>query len=602
MNKKFLLLAFFVTIALSTVGLLLVSAQPKQSSLSQDSLAPTVVSYQGRVQVSGAPFTGTGYFKFAVVNQAGNITYWSNNGTGSGGNEPTAAVPLTVNNGLFSVLLGDTTLSGMTQPLSAVTFSAPDRYLRVWFRAGDSGAFTRLEPDTRIAAVPYALQAQHAAPPGNVIIVAKSNGDFNPIGLAVDSITDASASNPYLIWVAPGWYDEAVTLKPYVHLQGAGQGVTVIQAAPSFDGGRTLELADDTTVRDLSISNIGTGATNYGMYGDGVTNVQVSNVYVEASGSGTSNYTAIYLTGDSEVVLENVTAFAGKAGNTNIGLRVAAGIGGGPEVTLHGGTFSGVGGANAYGIRVYGGLGTFLGAADVRATGADATGTNAGLESDTSPNVLLQGGFFLGSGGQSAYGIENLNGARLDAEGVAAQAEGGSSYTTAFYNYAESRATLRGGSFTAQASGTGTARGIHNFGSNTTLEAHNVTALAVGGAYNYGLLAESNTPITRVYGGTFIGRGGNQATGISQANVGEMTLQGAFVVGENGTSNYGLYSVGGTTWADSCRFKGSTYAVRETGGTLYLAVSQLDGGMQHTGGTRTCFQVYDGNYAAYTCP
>ncbi len=586
-----------LVLALAFGGLTLTRAAPGRAPLAQTGGAPTVVSYQGRVQVDGAPFTGTGYFKFAVVNAAGNITYWSNDGTGSGGSEPTNAVQLSVSNGLFTVLLGDTSL-GMTQ-LTANVFSGYDRYLRVWFRAGPSGAFTRLTPDTRIAAVPYALQAQHAAPPGNVIIVAKSNGDYSTIGAALDSITDASASNPYLIWIAPGRYDEAITLKPYVHLQGAGQGVTFIQAAPSFDGGRTLELASDTTVRDLSISNVGTGATNYGIYGADVTNVRVSNVYVEAGGTGTSNI-AIYLTGDTQITLENVTAFAGKTGTDNVGLRVEADTDGGPEVTLHGGTFTGTGGTNAYGIRVYGGLGTFLGAADVRASGTGASTTNVGLESDTYPTVLLQGGFFLGSGGHSAYGIYNSD-AHLEAEGVTAQGENATYSATAFCNNkADGNAILRGGSFTANAAGETYAWAIHNT-NGAVLEAHDVTARAWGGTTNnQGLRNEVGTSVARVYSGSFIAQGGNLAAGMH--NVGDLTVQGAFALGENGTSNYGLYTSYGTVRADSCRFRGSTAAVRENSGVLYLAVSQLDGGLNRTGGTRTCFQVYDGSYNAYTCP
>ena len=97
------------------------------------SSAPTVVAYQGDVRVSGVPYTGDGYFKFAVVNTDGNASYWSNDGTSTGGGAPTTAVQLAVGDGLFSILLGDTALSGMTQALSADVFSDPDRYLRVWF-------------------------------------------------------------------------------------------------------------------------------------------------------------------------------------------------------------------------------------------------------------------------------------------------------------------------------------------------------------------------------------------------------------------------------------------------------------------------------------
>jgi hypothetical protein len=95
--------------------------------------------------------------------------------------------------------------------LAAGVFSEPDRYLRVWFSTSAGGPFSRLTPDTRIATVPYALQAQQAADADtvdglhaselathykNVVVMANSGGDF--------SISDAAADNPYLMWVAPG--------------------------------------------------------------------------------------------------------------------------------------------------------------------------------------------------------------------------------------------------------------------------------------------------------------------------------------------------------------------------------------------------------------
>ena len=122
--------------------------------------APQVVSYQGQVTVDGIAYTGIGYFKFAIVNQAGDTTYWSNDGTSSGGSAPTAAVTRTVTAGLFDMLLGDTTLTNMTA-LPASAFDGTDRTLRVWFSA-DGSTFTQLSPDRRIAAVPYALQAEGA--------------------------------------------------------------------------------------------------------------------------------------------------------------------------------------------------------------------------------------------------------------------------------------------------------------------------------------------------------------------------------------------------------------------------------------------------------
>src|SRR3982750_2136016 len=74
---------------------------------------PQIINYQGRIVVGTTNFTGTGQFKFALVNAAGNVTYWSNTAS-SGGAEPPGAVSITVSNGLYSVLLGDTTIVNMT--------------------------------------------------------------------------------------------------------------------------------------------------------------------------------------------------------------------------------------------------------------------------------------------------------------------------------------------------------------------------------------------------------------------------------------------------------------------------------------------------------
>ena len=123
-------------------------------------VAPTMISYQGRVMVGGVPYDGAGYFKFAIIDLGGN-SVWSNDGASSGGSEPAASVILPVSGGLFTVLLGNTALGGMSVPLTAGVFSSDTRYLRVWFSSTGS-AFTLLSPDQRVVSVPYALQAVEA--------------------------------------------------------------------------------------------------------------------------------------------------------------------------------------------------------------------------------------------------------------------------------------------------------------------------------------------------------------------------------------------------------------------------------------------------------
>src|SRR5436190_18160121 len=83
---------------------------------------PQLVNYQGRVAVGTVNFNGSGQFRFALVNAAGTTTYWSNDGTSTAGSQPTAAVALTVTKGLYSVLLGDTSLTNMTA-VPAIVFT-----------------------------------------------------------------------------------------------------------------------------------------------------------------------------------------------------------------------------------------------------------------------------------------------------------------------------------------------------------------------------------------------------------------------------------------------------------------------------------------------
>ncbi|MBN1516387.1 hypothetical protein JXA32_07440 [Candidatus Sumerlaeota bacterium] len=79
-------------------------------------------NYNGRVKHDGAPFNGTGYFKFALVNQTGQTTYWSNDSASVAGSEPTGYIESQVVDGFFNVAIGDT-LMGM-DPLLPTRFVA----------------------------------------------------------------------------------------------------------------------------------------------------------------------------------------------------------------------------------------------------------------------------------------------------------------------------------------------------------------------------------------------------------------------------------------------------------------------------------------------
>ena len=67
----------------------------------------------------------------------------------------------------------------------------------------------------------------------NLVIVAKSGGDFTSPIDAINSVTTASAANPFVVKVMPGVYDlgtSSLQMKEYVYLEGSGEDSTVITA------------------------------------------------------------------------------------------------------------------------------------------------------------------------------------------------------------------------------------------------------------------------------------------------------------------------------------------------------------------------------------
>ncbi len=214
----------------------------------------------------------------------------------------------------------------------------------------------------------------------NVVVVAKSGGDYTSVQAAIDSVTDAAVDNPYLVWVAPGVYSETVTMKPYVHLQGAGQEATVITSMVS-DGGSdwpptqaTLVLASDTSLRDLTVGNSGTVDRSVALLATaGMTRTLVADVTVWAQGGSESNY-AIFLSGSGTgVTLQQVTALAEDASNLNAGLINF----GHASAVLDGGNYTAREGTNAYGI--FNIITATLEANNVTALGENGSNLNTGL-------------------------------------------------------------------------------------------------------------------------------------------------------------------------------------------------------------------------------
>jgi hypothetical protein len=102
-------------------------------------------NYQGRVRVQGTAFTGTGQFKFAIMNTSASATLWSNDGTLGG--EPSASVNIAVQDGLFSAEIGSPDL-GMEPINSSIFSSRTPLKLRTWFNGGLG--FQQLNPDQNL--------------------------------------------------------------------------------------------------------------------------------------------------------------------------------------------------------------------------------------------------------------------------------------------------------------------------------------------------------------------------------------------------------------------------------------------------------------------
>jgi hypothetical protein len=148
---------------------------------------PQLINYQGRIVTGGTNFDGLGGFKFAFVNAAGSVSLWSNDGTSMAGSQPAAQVTLTVTKGLYSVLLGDTSIAGMTVAIPATVFTNSDVRLRVWFNDNVAG-FQQLTPDQRIAAVGYAMMGANV-PDGTITSEKIAAGAVGTTQLADGAVT-----------------------------------------------------------------------------------------------------------------------------------------------------------------------------------------------------------------------------------------------------------------------------------------------------------------------------------------------------------------------------------------------------------------------------
>ena len=274
-----------------------------------------------------------------------------------------------------------------------------------------------------------------------VIVVAKSGGDFTSIQAAINSTT-GTPTNRYLVWVAPGTYNEKVTMTSGVDVRGAGVLVTTITSPGSAlaDTG-TVVGADDAELSHLTVTNTGGaglqaiaiynkaaspritdvsalgqgGSHTFGIYNDG-SSPALTRVFCAGFFAATRNY-GVYNTSGSNPAMDLVSVFWIDLLADNYGIY----NGESSQPTMRQVSVLLIGGANTWGIYNYDSSPTLR---DVSSHVSGATGTNVALYNATAPLALtgsepLMIGVHLvgdaGAAGTTGYGLQSeaLSGGRV---------------------------------------------------------------------------------------------------------------------------------------------------------------------------------------------
>lgn len=131
-------------------------------------------------------------------------------------------------------------------------------------------------------------------PPDRTRIVAKTNAPFTSIQAAVDSITDASYSKRYMIYIAPGVYDENLTLKDHVYLYGLSLPPVnggnpynwTVQIAPSSGNAITLPAGGKYFLSNVSLHAFDSPLFYSAVSGSTIAYVSLMNCIISQEDSG----------------------------------------------------------------------------------------------------------------------------------------------------------------------------------------------------------------------------------------------------------------------------------------------------------------------------
>lgn len=550
MNRKHIVLIGLTTLLLTLgwgYGQTLAQAGQRKAAMAP---VGTAFTYQGRLVDNGSTANGNYDFEFSLYDD---LTAGTQIGS-------TVAQTLNVSGGLFTTSLD----------FGADAFDGESRYLEIAVQLSGGGGFTTLTPRQPMSAVPYATYAEKVQPVGNIVVVAKSGGDFATLTDALASITTASASNPFLIKVGPGIYQEIIDVKDYVDIEGSGENITILRGlggsiSPNINGSSaTLRASGDlhAEVRWLTVESDGTGNTMaVSIWASGTTeNFRLRNITASAANANTTNF-GFYNTSSSPL-MNNVTAIT-----NNI----------------------------ATGYSVYNISSSSPVMNNVTIIASDGSVNNGIYNISSSPemnNITV-----TVSDGSQNHGVYNLSSSAPEMNNVTVTASDGSGNNQGVVNDA-STPTMN--NVTTIASGGTLSYGVLNNNASATIM-NNVTAIATdGSSTNYGVRNISSSPTMNNV--TTMGSGGVNSYGVRNTTSSPM-MNNVTASGIGGTSSYGVYSDNSSSPVirNSALTGVTNSIINVSSSSTQLANTLLEGPLSGTS-TFTCFNNYDTSFAAVTCP
>jgi len=483
---------------------------------------PSILNYQGRVTVGGTNLTtNAAQFKFALVNSNGATVYWNNDGTTTT-NEPSNAVTVAVAQGLYSTLLGDTTLSNMAA-LPSTVFSNANVNLRTWFSAGGTNAFVKLSPDQRLGSSGYALRAAAA----DSAVVTNISGNLTvsgtlTAGQLIGGYSNTADTNGAT--VGGGYYN---TASFPIATVGGGSGNTASREGATVGGGGA-----NTASGDYSMVGAGGGNTASGDH---------ATIPGGRGNNASGNFAAVGGGGENLAGGYHATIGGGQF-NTASGDYTT--VGGGFEnsaTNTYGSIFGGRGNTN-------GAMGAFIGGGEsntIIVGGNNAVIGGGWANTASSDNATIGGGF---SNSSSGYSATIGGGARNTASGVLATIGGGVVNTNSGY-----LGTIGGGQDNA-VTVSGYSATIGGGWANTASEVY----ATIGGGLSNSILGRSAT----------IGGGNN-----NRANGNYSTVPG----GVRGLAvNDGAFVWSGVDTVDTRSTNANSFTVRAPGGARFLSTTNTN--------------------------